>query len=114
MRKLIKNNQEGLTLIEVIISLAILGIMIVAYLTVFTSGFTGIMRAGHRAEAAYDAQQEQTQKIMESSTFVGNDDITLNFDGGTSVTLDVSFMESSVDVNGNTSVMKSFVPTPSP
>lgn len=114
MRKLIKQNQNGLTLIEVIVSLAILGIMIVAYLTVFTSGFTGIMRAGHRTEAAYGAQQDMTQKIMKSSTFVRNDDITLTFDDGTSVTLDVSFMKSIVDVNRNTSVMESFVPTPNP
>lgn len=51
-----KKNDKGLTLIEIIIALAILGIIVVAFLNMFTSGFGTIFSMGRRTQATQEAQ----------------------------------------------------------
>lgn len=51
-----KDAIRGFTLIEVIISLAILGIIAVSFLTLFTSSFSTIFSMGHKTDAANEAQ----------------------------------------------------------
>lgn len=53
----LKKNTAGLTLIEVIVSLAILGIIIIAILNTFTFGFDTIFSMGRKTKAAQIAQQ---------------------------------------------------------
>ncbi|MEN1759287.1 type II secretion system protein [Anoxynatronum sibiricum] len=48
---------SGLTLIEVIISLAIIGIVIISLLTMFTFGFDTVFSMGRRTEATRIAQE---------------------------------------------------------
>ncbi|SMP48828.1 type IV pilus modification PilV family protein [Anoxynatronum buryatiense] len=50
-------NEKGLTLIEVIISLAIISIVVISFLTMFTSGFDTVFSMGRRTEATRIAQQ---------------------------------------------------------
>lgn len=61
--------KKGLTLIEIIISMAILSIIFISFSGVFTSGFSYIMAMGQRTKAVEDAQKaidviEQQSKIL--------------------------------------------------
>lgn len=49
-------NKKGLTLIEIIIALAIIGILSVSFLPIFTQGFSTVFRMGHRSESVAIAQ----------------------------------------------------------
>ena len=106
------NSSKGFTLIEVVISMALIGIVIVSFLNIFTTGFMGIVRSGHRADAAYQSQQEMTNKLIQENSFIDATSISYNFSGGPTITVDVSIMEAETVVNGNVSKMKSFIPTP--
>ena len=105
-------NSKGLTLIELIVSIAILGIVIVAFLTMFTSAFNGIVQSGHRADAAYSSQQEMTSKLIDKDSIDESLSITYDFIGGPDITIEVSIMEAETTINGNVSIMKSFIPKP--
>lgn len=48
--------EEGLTLVEIIVALVILGIISVFVLSSFVGGYAGILRMGQRSNAAADAQ----------------------------------------------------------
>lgn len=50
-------NHQGFTLLEVIISLAILGIIMAALLSLFTSDVRLVFNAGHQSEANIEAQK---------------------------------------------------------
>lgn len=52
-----KKNHEGFTLLEVIISLAILGIIMAALLSLFTSDIRLVFNAGQQSEANIEAQK---------------------------------------------------------
>jgi len=57
MRKVKKlNNNRGLTLVEVVLSLAIMAILLVTILTFFTSGVRLIFLGGERTKNVYEAQ----------------------------------------------------------
>jgi prepilin-type N-terminal cleavage/methylation domain-containing protein len=56
-------HSKGMTLIEVIVAIAILGIVVVAFLNLFTFGYTHISNAGHRSAAGFQAHQAAEQKI---------------------------------------------------
>lgn len=47
----------GLTLVEIIISIAILAIIAVSFLAVFMNGYRNTTRAGYKSKADYNAQQ---------------------------------------------------------
>jgi len=51
-----KNRIEGFTLIEIIVSIAIIGIMVVSFLTIFTNSFSTIFSMGHKTESVNEAQ----------------------------------------------------------
>jgi prepilin-type N-terminal cleavage/methylation domain-containing protein len=50
------NNHKGLTFLEVVIAMAILSIISVAYLNLFTHGLTGIVAAGNRTDTVMSLQ----------------------------------------------------------
>jgi len=50
------NHEEGLTLVEIIVALVILGIISVFVLSSFVGGYTGILRMGQRSNATANAQ----------------------------------------------------------
>lgn len=49
-------NNKGLTLIEIVIALAILGIILVSYVTIFSNSFISILLMGQKSQAVSDSQ----------------------------------------------------------
>jgi prepilin-type N-terminal cleavage/methylation domain-containing protein len=56
MKSALKANR-GLTLIEIILALAILSIVLVAFLALFTNGFITIISMGNKSRAGVEAQE---------------------------------------------------------
>lgn len=63
-----KNKRHGFTLIEIIISLAILSIVILSILGAFTNGFSYIMNMGRRTKAIEQAKKVVDTIILREST----------------------------------------------
>lgn len=50
------NDSDGFTIIEVIVSMAILGLVAISLLTLFTNGYSTIFSMGRKTEASNEAQ----------------------------------------------------------
>lgn len=75
-------NNRGLTLIEVIVSLAIIGIMSIAVLTIFNTGLKNIVSAGDRTEEVYANQTGLDAIIRENENKSdGTDKIKITIPG---------------------------------
>lgn len=114
--KRIKHKANGYTLVEVIIALAMIGILSVAFLSIFTSGYRSVIKTGQRAVAAYGSQQLLSQKVVDAEGLsvdeYTEDTITFTFKGGPSIDIDVHLIETEVDINGNSATMNGFVNVP--
>ena len=103
-------NDKGMTLIEIIVSLAILGIIVVSLSTVLSTGYIGIIKSGDKAEAAYKSQGEMTTKIQ-AEVSLRTQHLNINFSGGFSLPpIVVEIIESEEEINGSISTMTSFIP----
>lgn len=65
-------NKKGFTLIELIISIAILAIITTAFLTMFTSGIVGISNSGKKSVDHYTAQSQIESNINDSEELPSN------------------------------------------
>ncbi len=106
------NNQKGLTLIEIILALAILGLLAITFLTMFSSGYRSIIKAGNKTVAAYDAQQSMTNTIIQADDLDPDEyveeTIIFDFNGGPTIELDIRLLDVSEEHNGSSSNMKAF------
>lgn len=57
------DNKKGFTLLELIISMAIIGLLTVSFLEMFTFGFKGVFSAGQNSKAQYLGQQVIENKL---------------------------------------------------
>ncbi len=81
---------KGLTLIEIIVSIFILGIIAVTFLPIFTNSFVYVKTAGNRSIVDFDAQKAMENKLAGSSavfdhvaTTESNTTLTIGFNSGT-------------------------------
>lgn len=105
------NNEKGMTLIEIIISLLIFGIIVITLASVLSSGFLGIIRSGHKAKAAYEAQKDMSDKLI-ASEFSDSQTLVISFSGIPTIEIDVNLIKSEQEINGTTATMTSFIPIP--
>lgn len=63
----INRKNKGFSLIEVIIAMAILGIILIAFLSTFSFGFIQIYSMGHKSQAVAEAQ-----RIMDEIYYYGD------------------------------------------
>ena len=68
------NSKSGLTLIEIIISLAILSIIMVAFLSLFSNGFITIITMGNKSRASVEAQ-ELVDRIYAEASFTNKTEL---------------------------------------
>ena len=84
-------NEKGMTIIEVVIFFAIIGIVLVAYLAMFTSSADQIFRMGNKTTAMSDAQDIIDSVYMHGSA---NDDFIQGLDSETYLKVDCADIDS--------------------
>ena len=91
---MIIKRHKGMTVVEVIISLALLGILSVVFINAFTMGFTKIIYAGHRTNAVGQAQAH----FYENPSILAKQDIKIEIPTTTS---DIEIIVSGSYATGN-------------
>lgn len=101
-REVHMKKEKGMTLVEIIVSLALLGILSIAFINAFTMGFTRIIHAGHRTDAVGQAQASfYANPQIEKNEIIS---ITLPVPSGTTpISVDGSFVKGIVTLNAGTS-----------
>lgn len=69
---------SGVTLVEVVIAIAVLAVVIVAFLSLFGSAYNWIIKARNKSAAMYDAQEQVELSISEGTPNLG-DSLTFEF-----------------------------------
>ena len=104
-----KNYENGMTLVEIIVSLAILGIMAAIFLPIFTGMFKWIADAGNRDKAVYQARGAVENAM--ASTTPGADNLIIHINGSaTNITLKGRVEAQTVTVGGRTVSVTAYVP----
>lgn len=113
------NNKYGMTLIEIVCALAILGIICMVFLSMFGTGLKGIYFAGHKSKATFMAQSEIDVEILNIAPsnapafWVDFFDVSNPAPGDTpALSRDVSgnIIRKTVTVSGRSAVMETYVP----
>lgn len=99
MKKSNKLNQ-GMTLVEVIIAMAVIGIIAVSMISLFTSAFVLISRAGDTSEALFKVHKEIETVLTNKSVDSTPTNIDLKFSSdGTIVTSKGNHLKVNITVN---------------
>jgi prepilin-type N-terminal cleavage/methylation domain-containing protein len=89
---------KGVTLIELIVSIAILAIVVIAFSGMFVNGFKSIIKSGNRSSSDYGIQQVIENKILNPVSGTENNvttEVTVLADG-----LSINFGTNEIDVPG--------------
>ncbi len=73
-----KYKKKGVSLIEIIISIGILGIILVSFLTMFSFGFNQIVRSGNKNKDSFVAQKD-LEKRLATGEFSNPKDLEIKF-----------------------------------
>lgn len=69
------NNSKGFTLIELIVSVAILSIVVIGFLNIFVQGTEYIGMARHKSSSSVGAQSEANRLMSDPTTIITSSDI---------------------------------------
>lgn len=102
------SSNKGMTLIEVILAMAIFGIIASGFLALFTSSLVWIFGAGDRGEA-YSMAQSDVESSIAAGDAYATDDLEITFNGE-NYKIQGGLVESNQTVNQKNSTLKTFVP----
>lgn len=113
----VKRKNNGFTLIELIVSIGILGIIVVAFSGMFLSGFNTIAKSGNRSSGDYEAQKVMESKISNPTagvdgnvaTTVDNTELNIKF-GSKEIQVPGKRVESEFNDGKSTVIITTFVP----
>ena len=101
-------SRSGMTLIEIVVAMAIFGILAIVFLTVFTSSLIWIFEAGDKGEASSYAQNDVETRIATSEA-ISSSDLTITF-GTTSYSIQGGLVETNQVVGKKSSQLETFIP----
>lgn len=101
-------NRKGFTLIEIILALAILGIILVAFISMFTSSFVWITDAGDKGKA-YSSSQEDIENRIATGESEDTQDLVITF-GDKDYTIPGGIISSNETIRRRNSQIQMFVP----
>src|SRR5690554_1530308 len=104
-------NRKGMTLIEVVLAMAIFGIIAVSFITMFSSSLLWIYRAGDRGEAYSMAQSDVERRIITGDSYE-TDNLTIVFGGDDTNTISIrgGIVESIQSIHDQSSSIETFIP----
>jgi len=109
-----KKSEKGVTLIEIIVSIALLGLMCVSFIPLFYAGSNLIYLSGQRSNTQYDAAQAIENKLSNpTATVPGVNETAASFTikfGNVSIPLSGKIITSTSSVNKVVSTVKAFIP----
>lgn len=82
--------RKGITLIEIIVSIAVIGVLVIPIFTIFNSGLMNILRAGTRTEVVIDVKENMDALLLgntpgtefdHSATGLVENIVNVGFDG---------------------------------
>ena len=81
------NNKKGMTLVEIVVSLAIFGIMMVAFLNMFLTSYEITIRAGARSDTVAQISSEMENSLSSfggtgTDISIANEEISIDYDDG--------------------------------
>lgn len=101
--------RKGITLIELIISVAILGIISVGILGIFDQSLINILRAGKRTEIVLSAKEELDVDLSNNGLGIDTD-IEVTLPGNNTVTITGKVIEvNKSDDKGNDVTLKTYI-----
>ena len=107
---------KGFTLIEILISVAILGILLVILIPVFSYSLIRIIDSGHKTQAMYSAQTG-VEKLQDGEPFSESTSLEKDLDiVFSSVEIQVAGIVSTIEVpipkdpDGDSTELKTFIP----
>lgn len=71
-----RTNNKGMTLVEIIVSLAIIAIIFIVFLNVFGSSMVGIINAGNKSRAGFMAQ-DTLENAIATNPGTGTDTVSV-------------------------------------
>lgn len=102
------NKIKAMTLVELIVALAIFGIIVIAFLNLFFTGMMGIFLAGDKGKA-YSLVQDDLDTRIARGESIETEDLSLIFNGVT-YTIEGGLVESNKSVNNSSSNLEAFIP----
>lgn len=107
-------NNKGLTLIEVVLTIAIIGIITIPILGIFSTGVRNIVSAGNRTEEVYAEQESVVSEISKEYDGIDTPDGEKELDIIFSEDLIIQ-IEGKVVTTGDDNIeITTFVPKPQP
>ena len=106
-------NEKGLTLIEVIISIAIISVITVSFLSIFSNSFIQVVRSGNKGTSMYSAQSA-AEDLLENASFSESSVTTITVGWGSdnlSVYGNLETIEVDIpnDPNNDKAILKIFI-----
>ncbi len=71
--------EKGFSLVEVMVAMAVLLIIVIAFSTLFTFAFGGIFSQGRKSEALYEEVQKELEELYETGNSDGTDELVIGF-----------------------------------
>ena len=74
-------NEKGFTLVEVVVSIALVGILAITFIPILSAQYINIYKSGDKSKATYDAMEKVEERVSDPEVYkeqtgdVANDDI---------------------------------------
>jgi prepilin-type N-terminal cleavage/methylation domain-containing protein len=105
-----KINNKGFTLIEIIVSLALISLVLVFFFGMFLQGTTGIISASNKNKSTYNAMDRMENVVAGSYATSEAVSLTIQLPSGTITQPGQKITKTSSDYNGKTSEVTTFIP----